>query len=187
MFQVEQTSRTGNQQTRNKPTSGKDDEVSNQRVSGVISILMEEPHHGKIQTAYNSDHQRLHLEEYDILGIDLDKIIKPEKNDERCQQMRKLSDINSNLRDVPHLNKKQTLHPSNDLSMHKKEESNKLGINLNIPTSQGNIVLNLDCTIPRGIVGKVLVELGLNEQVPKVEKESNCDYSELSIFKINKV
>ena len=100
---------------------------------------MEEPHHGKIQTAYNSDHQRLHLEEYDILGIDLDKIIKPEKNDERCQQMRKLSGINSNLRDVPHHNRMQTLYPGNGLSMQKKEESKKPRINLNIPTSQGII------------------------------------------------
>ena len=39
----------------------------------------------------------------------------------------------------------------------------------------------------RGNCGKVLVELGLNEQVPKVEKEGNCDYFRLSIFKINKV
>ena len=31
-------------------------------------------------------------------------------------------------------------------------------------------------------MGKVLVELGLNEQVPKVEKECNCDYFKLSIF-----
>ena len=34
----------------------------------------------------------------------------------------------------------------------------------------------------KGNCGKVLVELGLNEQVPKVEKESNCDYFKLSIF-----
>ena len=34
----------------------------------------------------------------------------------------------------------------------------------------------------RGNCGKVLVELGLNEQVPKVEKKSICGYFKLSIF-----
>ena len=74
---------------------------------------MEEPHHGKIQTAYNSDHQRLHPEEDDILGIDLGKIFKPEENSKSSQWMRRLSGVNSNLMEKPHHNKMQTPYPGN--------------------------------------------------------------------------
>ena len=81
------------------PPSGKDGEVSPQarRVSSVISTLMEEPHHVKMQTTHKSDHQKLHPEEYDIMGIDLGKIFKPEENGESSQQIRRLSGVNSNL------------------------------------------------------------------------------------------
>ena len=44
---------------------------------------------------------------------------------------------------------------------------------------QIRIVQLHECTIPLGIVWQDLGRIGLNEQVPKVEKESNCDYFRL--------
>ena len=91
-----------------------------------------------MQTVYNSNLKKLQLEEYNILDWDLDKILKPENNSKHCQQIRRLSDVNSNLKEEPHLNKMQTLYLGNNLSMHLKEGSDKLGINLDNTTTQGN-------------------------------------------------
>ena len=91
-----------------------------------------------MQTSYNRNLKKLQLEEYNILDRDLDKILKPENNSKHCQQIRRLSDVNSNLKEEPHLNKMQTLYLGNNLSMHLKEESDKLGINLDTTTTQGN-------------------------------------------------
>lgn len=44
----------------------------------------------------------------------------------------------SNLMEELHHPKMQTLYHGNDLSIHMEEESSKLGIDLNIPTSQGS-------------------------------------------------
>ena len=78
----------------------------------------------------------MHPEEYDILGINQDKIFKPEEHSESSQQIRRLAGVNSNLKEQPHQERMQTIYPSNNLSMHMKEESNILGIHLNIPTSK---------------------------------------------------
>ena len=104
--------------------SEKDGEGSHQagRVSGIISTLMEESHHVKMQITHNSGHPSLHPEEYDILNIDLGKIHKPEKDGEGSQQNKRISGINSNLVEGLHQVRKQTTYRNDNQSIHLEKE-----------------------------------------------------------------
>ena len=90
-----------------------------ERISGINSTLMEEPHHVKMQTLYSGDDPSMHTEKYNIPDRDLG--------------------VNSILVDESHRVMTRETYSKDDLSIHMEEESSKLKINQNIPTSQRNI------------------------------------------------